>query len=281
MMNKIITSAITAISVAAGADFSSIAGEMQREQVWHAGEGGVNAEKVTIQYFMPENKNGTALLICPGGGYGCLCDSYEGTDIAKWLTRYGITCIVLRYRVGSELKTCPLNDAAQAMCIIRKNAAKYGIAPDRIGVIGFSAGGHLASSLATHYKDFPGSRPDFQILIYPVITMLDNTHAGSRNNFLGTNASEQDKIRFSNEKQVSSTDCMAFVCHAVTDQVVPVINSRNYVEALKQHNIPVEYLELPSGAHGLGCGHSPEWEAWQTACLAWLQKNKLADIHSK
>ncbi len=245
-------------------------------------------DNVKIEYYKPENPNGAAVVICPGGGYGCLCSSYEGVDIAKWLNQYGIAGIVVYYSVAEHgLHPRPLQQASLAMRIVRMNAAEHGIDPGRIGIMGFSAGGHLASSLATHYRagdpaqtqkaNHYSSRPDFQILIYPVITMGGKTHAGSRNNLLGDLADDPEmRHYYSNELQVKPDNPPAFVCHAVTDSVVPVDNSRMYVEALRKNGVPVEYVELPRGEHGLGSGTGEDWKAWQDACLEWLKINGLA-----
>lgn len=232
------------------------------------------AKNVSIQYFVPENRTGAAVIVCPGGGYGGLCDSYEGYEVARWLNKFGITAIVLRYRVGYNLDLLPLTDSLTAVRYVRENAAQYGIDPDRIGIIGFSAGGHLASATATHGKG--ESAVNFHILIYPVISLSDKwTHKGSQQNFLGKLISEETKTKYSSDLQVTAETSPAFVCHAATDQLVPVENSRMYVDAMKKHKVPVTYLELPQGAHGLGCGSGPHWKAWLDACGEWLLKNKL------
>ncbi len=245
-------------------------------------------DSVRMEYYQPETPNGTAVVICPGGGYGCLCSSYEGVDVAKWLNRFGITGIVLYYSVGEHgLHPRPMQQAALAVRTVRMEAEKYGIDPDRIGIMGFSAGGHLASSLATHFRDGDpsqkervrqfSSRPDFQILIYPVVTLGEKTHGGSRDHLLGELAADPDMIRYySNEQQVAANNPPAFLCHAVTDKLVPVDNSRMYADALRKHGVPVQYVELPRGDHGLGSGVGPDWAAWQEACLDWLLKNNLA-----
>lgn len=232
-----------------------------------------------------ENPNGVGILICPGGGYGGLCSSYEGHDIAAWLGRFGITGAVLEYRVAPYHYPSQLNDVTAAMREVRFEAPSHGIDPGRIGIIGFSAGGHLASTLATHWDpgdpDAAGtlagvsSRPDFQILVYPVITLGPGTHDGTRDNFLGPFGTPAMIARFSNETQVDRLTPMAFVAHSAQDEMVPVENSRAYVEALRGAGVPVTYHELAEGRHGLGCGSGPYWEEWQAACEAWLRENGL------
>lgn len=256
-------------------------------KLWETNPNGTDSEKVKIQYFLPAKGNGSSVIICPGGGYGALCASYEGTSVAKWLNRYGIAGIVLYYRTAPNRHPKPLNDAIRAMRFVRANAAQYGLDPNRIGIMGFSAGGHVASTLATHFDqgntassdpvERVSSRPNFQILIYPVITMGKKTHFGSRGNLLGNRPSPELIKLLSNELQVTSGTPPAFVCHSNKDRVVPVENSRMYVEALKKNSIPVTYLELDRGDHGLGCGIGREWDAWQTACLRWLRGNGYAD----
>ena len=223
--------------------------------------------------------NGIGLVVCPGGGYHMLCSSYEGYDIADWLGGYGITTAVLHYSVpGHHPK--PMNQAQRAIRILRAHAEEFGLRPDRIGIMGFSAGGHVASTAATHVltadpkgktrEEQVSSRPDFQILIYPVITMGKLTHGGSRDNLLGPAPAPELVELLSNEKQVTPETPPAFVCHSIKDSAVPVDNSRMYVESLRRCGVPAEYLELTEGNHGLGCGKSPLWEAWQKACIEWL-----------
>jgi acetyl esterase/lipase len=232
-------------------------------------------QQVTLQYFIPEKQSGTAVIICPGGGYFALCDSYEGEDVANYLNQLGITAILLRYRTGKELNITPLEDALEAVRYVRKNASKYGINPDAIGIMGFSAGGHLASLAAVYGKN--DTAVNFQILIYPVISLLDEwTHKGSQVRFLGSLNSDENKRKYSSDLQVTPLTPPAFICHAVTDRTVSVENSRMYVAALKKFNIPVTYLELAKGAHGFGAGKSPEWKIWQDGCKKWLFENKLA-----
>jgi len=226
------------------------------------------------------------VVICPGGGYGVLCSSYEGHGIAKWLNGYGITGVVLQYRISPYRHPAPLQDAQRAMRLTRLHAAEWGIDPTRIGIMGFSAGGHLASTLGTHYdagKPNTGQavermscRPDFMILIYPVITMGPQGHDGTRENLLGSNPSQADCELLSNELQVTPQTPPAFLAHSVKDSVVPVAHSRMFYEALQAKGVPAEYFELQSGEHGLGCGNSTEWEQWQTACVQWLKSQGLA-----
>ena len=233
-----------------------------------------HAEKVTIQYFIPEKRSGAAIIICPGGAYYTLCDSYEGYQVAHWLNQLGITAILLRYRVGGNLNVAPVDDALNTIKYIRQNADLYEIDPDKIGIMGFSAGGHLASVAATNGKN--DTAVNFHILIYPVISLLDQwTHKNSQKNFLGSLLNEENKKQYSSELQVSKDTSMAFVAHSVTDRTVSVENSRMYVDALKKYNIPVSYLELARGGHGFGTGRSPEWKLWQEACKKWLLENKL------
>ena len=230
--------------------------------------------------------NGVCVMVCPGGGYGKLCSSYEGYDIADWLGGFGIAAAVLLYSVPGHHPE-PLDQARKGMLLLRLHAKELGIDPERIGIMGFSAGGHVACSAATHClpdaqkaggpEERISCRPAFQILIYPVISMGEFTHAGSRDRLLGENPSPELVEWMSGEKQVTDDTPPAFICHAVTDQAVPVENSRMYVQALREHHVPVEYLELPEGRHGLGCGNGPLWKIWQDACFQWLKRNGLAN----
>jgi len=233
-------------------------------------------------HLAPEGKaNGAAVLICPGGGYSGLMMSYEGHDIAKWLNEQGIAGIVLQYRVKPYQHPAPMLDVQRAMRTIRFRATELKLDSKRIGVIGFSAGGHVASTLGTHFDDGDpaakdpidrvGCRPDFMILVYPVISMGEKGHGGSRMNLLGKTPSDADKDFLSNEKQVTDKTPPAFLVHAKTDAVVNVENSRMFYEALKAHGVDAEYLELPTGAHGLGVGKGPLWAEWEAKCSEWLK----------
>ena len=273
-------------AAAAGATMPS---EPKTIRVWNDGEGGRDSESVTLTWHVAENPSGVAILICPGGGYGGLCSSYEGHDIARWLNGFGISGAVLEYRCAPNHHPLPLNDARRAMRIVRRDAPSLGLDPHRTGIIGFSAGGHLACTLATHFD--PGDqyapagsaervscRPDFQILIYPVVSMCESiTHAGSRDNLLGPEQTDELRKFLSNERMVTADTPPAFVAHSRKDQLVPVENSRLYVAALEKAGVPVTYHELAEGAHGLGCGNGPHWAEWQAECGKWLTANRLAN----
>jgi acetyl esterase/lipase len=231
---------------------------------------------------LPQTPNGTAALICPGGGYGGLVTGAEGHGIAQWLNKHGIAGIVLEYRLPKGNSFVPLADAQRALRLVRARAAEWKINPRQVGVIGFSAGGHLASTLGTHFEpenpsaadpsDRPSSRPDFQILVYPVITMGEGTHRGSQRNLLGENPSEQEIQRFSNETQVTAHTPPAYLAHAVDDKLVPLRHSTLFHQAVLAAGGTSTLLELPAGGHGLNGYKGPHWEAWQSGSLEWLSK---------
>ncbi len=240
----------------------------------------------TLTIFTPPQGkgNGTAVLICPGGGYVHLAYTKEGADIAKWLNTLGATAFVLKYRLPSdsimEDKTIgPLMDAQKAMRFIRANAEKWDINRDRIGVIGFSAGGHLASTLSTHYNekvydsDTISAKPDFSILGYPVISMETGiTHLGSRENLLGNNPAGEEVIKYSNDLQVNKNTPPAFLFAAEDDNTVPIQNSINYFKALSKYKIPAELHIYQHGGHGFGLAKNGGTERdWTTACEHWLK----------
>ena len=261
--------------------------------LWPSGapgaKGDQSADKPALIIHLParEKANGAAVVICPGGGYGALMMSYEGNDIATWLNDQGVAGIVLQYRIAPYQHPAPLLDAQRALRTVRARAAEWKIDPKRIGIMGFSAGGHVASTLGTHFdagnpkSDDPiervGCRPDFMLLIYPVITMGPKTHAGSKQNLLGKDPSPELVESLSNEKQVTAQTPPAFLAHSKLDRVVSVENSQMFYDALKAHDCAAEFLELPTGDHGLGCGKGPEWTAWQAKCLEWLKKKRFMD----
>lgn len=240
-----------------------------------------------LTVFLPakEKANGAAVLICPGGGYGMLAFDHEGNDIAAWLNNNGIAGIILKYRLPSDRimedkSVGPLQDAMEAMRIIRRRAAEWNIDPGRVGVIGFSAGGHLASTLSTHFnekvydvKDNTTARPDFSLLIYPVVTFdTAFTHRGSRNNLIGLKPDEKAVNRFSNEKQVTRETPPAFLVHSTDDKVVPVMNSIGYYRELQKNSIPAELHIFQKGGHGYGLSPKGGTEAsWPDLCMKWLK----------
>ncbi len=249
------------------------------------GDGTSDAANAFITVHQPEKPNGAAVVICPGGGYGTLVTGPEGHGIAKWLNGHGITGIVLEYRLPAGRPFVPLLDAQRAIRTTRFHAEDWGIDPRRIGIIGFSAGGHLASTAGTHFDEGDpkaedvigrtGCRPDFMMLVYPVITMDITTHGGSRKNLLGPEPSAERIALFSNEKQVKEKTPPAFLAHALDDKVVTAENSRLFHEALRSRKVETEYVELPSGGHGLNGYKGPMWDEWQAKSLVWLAKLKV------
>lgn len=246
------------------------------------GDGTTEDVEVRATLHRPTKPNGTAIVICPGGGYGGLVTGGEGHGIAKWLNGHGITGLVLEYRLPKGRSYVPLLDAQRAIRTVRSNAKDWNLDRAKIGIIGFSAGGHLASTAATHFdkgvaqSNDPitrqSSRPDFAILVYPVVTMDKSTHGGSRRNLLGDKPSDELIDLFSNEKQVTAETSPTYLAHAMDDRVVIPANSQAFHDALKQHAIPTEYLKLPSGGHGLNGYKGPMWDAWQKQSMVWLKK---------
>ncbi len=249
------------------------------------GDGKFNSSNAFVTIYHPAKPNGAVVVICPGGGYGMLCLGPEGHDIAKWLNSHGITGIVLEYRLPNGNRFLPLLDAQRAIRMARNNAAAWNCDPKRIGIIGFSAGGHLASTAATHFDDGApadpdpinrlSSRPDFAILIYPVISMGPKTHGGSKYNLLGGNPDNKIVELYSNEKQVTAKTPPSFLAHAKDDTLVVPENSQMFFDALQACKVPSKYLELPSGGHGLSGYRGPSWDAWQTQSLEWLSSLKI------
>jgi acetyl esterase/lipase len=249
------------------------------------GDGTFQTEDPQIFLHRPAHPNGAAAVICPGGGYGGLVIGAEGHGIAQWLNQHGITGVVLKYRLPKGHAMVPLLDAQRAIRLTRLHAKEWGIDPKRIGIIGFSAGGHLASTAGTHFDagnpqstdaaEKVSCRPDFMILVYPVVSMGEKGHAGSRKNLLGADASPELIEKFSNEKQVTAQTPPAFLAHAKDDKVVPSENSQALYDALQAHKVAAKYLELPEGGHGLNHYQGPMWDEWQTQSLQWLAELKL------
>ena len=244
----------------------------------------------TIQVYpaASDNNTGTAVVVCPGGGYYGLSFVGEGTEVAKWLNELGITAVVLHYRLPDDAimenkSIAPLQDGQEAIRIVRRNVKKWGVDPNKIGIMGFSAGGHLASTVSTHFdekvyepKDSTSARPDFSLLIYPVVSMdTVITHGGSRENLLGKNPSQELVKHFSNALQISPKTPRAFMIHSMDDSTVPVENSIEYALALKKNNIPCELHIYEHGGHGYGLGkkNSGTESTWTNACEKWLKAN--------
>lgn len=226
-------------------------------------------------YIVPKEKaGGSAVVICPGGGYAGLASTKEGSEYAQWFNERGISAFVLYYRMPNGHHTIPLTDAQTAIEIVRKNAKRWNIDKNKIGISGFSAGGHLASTAGTHFSK--KNRPDFMILLYPVITMGEATHEGSRNNLLGAQQTEELIALYSNELQVTEKTPAAFIVHAKDDRVVPIANSLMFYEALQARDIPAELHVYEHGGHGFGLrktGHDSE--AWPEQLIPWLKTNGL------
>ncbi len=244
----------------------------------------------TLKVFLAANNNSknAAVIICPGGGYALLSHEKEGDRVAEWYQSIGVSAFVLKYRLPSDAimkdkNIGPLQDAQEAMRVLRRNAEKWNLDSEKIGVVGFSAGGHLASTLSTHYNDKVyestdnlSARPDFSILIYPVISMEEGiTHNGSKESLLGKNASSELIAKYSNEKQIDDATPKAFLVHATDDKAVPVENSINYYMALKQHKVPAEMHLYENGGHGFGLGVNGTNKDWSKACEKWLAANGL------
>jgi len=244
----------------------------------------------TLSAYLPEKPNGTAVLICPGGGYAIEASGHEGVDVAQWFNSFGVTAFVLKYRLPNDSQwsnkyEVGLQDALKGLQIIRENVAKYKLNPTQIGIMGFSAGGHLASTVCTHWqlaKDLEGfknlsnieiCKPNFAILMYPVISSGVHKHAGSFVNLLGKNASQEQLDFYSNEKQVSDKTPPTLLVHATDDKGVPVENSMLYYDALRKNNIPASLLIYESGGHGFGLAQKKQGSVkhWPESCKAWLE----------
>jgi acetyl esterase/lipase len=231
-----------------------------------------------------QKRNGATMLILPGGGYGALA-SHEGKGYAEWLVAQGVTCYVLQYRLGSHGYRHPvmLNDAARGLRTVRAWARRDGLDPARIGIMGSSAGGHLASTLLTHFDagqagatdpiERESSRPDLGILCYPVITLEIYTHQGSKTNLLGQNP-PADRVKFlSNEQQVTAQTPACFIWHTAEDEAVPVENSLLFATALSHAKVPFDLHIYQKGKHGIGLpAHGAGAPPWDTDCIYWLSQ---------
>jgi acetyl esterase/lipase len=246
----------------------------------------------SLTMYTPSKQNGSraAVIICPGGGYGILAASHEGSDVARVFNSWGVTAFVLKYRlpddsIMTDKRIGPLQDAQRALQIVRENAGKWNIDPFRIGIMGFSAGGHLASTASTHF-DLPviansnnvSLRPDFSILIYPVISFTDSlTHMGSRNNLIGKNPSAVDINMYSNEMHINVRTPPAFLVHASDDRTVKAGNSLRYYEALIKNNVPAELHLYQRGGHGFGLNNKTTTDNWIERLKNWMLANSYLD----
>jgi len=255
-------------------------------------EGGIlRISKITVPTltaYIPEKQDAkrTAVVICPGGGYWIVAADHEGAAIAKEFNKKGITAFVLKYRLPDEnamqnKEIGPLQDAQQAIKTVRDNAAKWNIDPAHVGIMGFSAGGHLASTEGTHFtksvidnKENTNLRPDFMILIYPVISFNDAYgHIGSRNQLIGKNPSQEKIKEYSNELQVTSKTPPTFLVHASDDDVVNPLNSTLFYEALLTNHVPAELHIYQTGGHGFGLHRQNTSDEWMDRCFDWMKVN--------
>lgn len=231
-----------------------------------------------------ENHTGAAIVIFPGGGYDVLAYDHEGTQVAKWFSQRGVTSIIVRYRMNPYRHPVPMMDAQRAMQSVRARAKQWSIDPNRIGIMGFSAGGHLASVAVVHpidanpQSDDPilrvSSRPDFSVLVYPVITMRQPlTHSGSREHLLGTDPSESDLHLLSTHLHVNKRTPPTLLVHSADDEVVPLQNSELFLAALNRHKVPSKLLTYGMGGHGYGLGRGyADSKEWPEECMNWLDQ---------
>ncbi len=263
-----------------------------QEQVTYQGIQRIsNVQTPSLEVYLPSQQiaTGEAVLIFPGGGYGLLAYDWEGTDFAKWLNSHGIAGIVVKYRLPlsaslTDPKEVPLLDAQRAIRLVRKHAEEWQINPSKVGIMGFSAGGHLAATLSTSFShqlplekdaiDTLSARPDFSILVYPVISFRDAaTHGGSRKNLIGDPANPELVQRFSNELQVTSDTPPTFLVHAQDDKAVPLENSLLYYQALHAHGVKASLHIYPTGGHGFAFGlDKGAVSGWRETLLDWMKE---------
>jgi len=252
------------------------------------GTGEGHAPPLSLYLPTKEEATGVAIVVCPGGGYGGLATDHEGKQIGEWLIDNGIAGFVLRYRHGPDYQhPVPLMDAQRALRMVRAGAAGWGIDPTRIGILGFSAGGHLAATASTQFDEGSSAatdpverlsaRPDFSILLYPVITLEDPyAHAGSRRNLLGDNPDADLRRAMSANLRVTNDTPPAFLVHTHTDRVVPSMNSVLYYTALIEAGVPAELHIFERGRHGLGLAKkNPGMRLWPDLCIEWLRTREI------
>ena len=252
-------------------------------------ENGDDYSIAKLYVYRPDKEKNTraAVVICPGGGYGSLAMNHEGHDYARWLIDSGITAVILKYRLPNKNHFIPLKDAQRALRTVRAKAVEWDIDPAKVGISGFSAGGHLASTAATHFDTGNASaadptehfscRPDFAILFYPVITMKEEfTHHGSRRNLIGDSYSAELVKLYSNEEQVTAQTPPAFLITSDDDRGVVPRNSVEFYLALKRNNVPATLYVIPEGGHGWGTNPSrPQYLEWSVPLKAWMEKTVL------
>ncbi len=268
-------------------------GEPKTELLWPDGapgaKGDADGDKPSITIYLPpkDKATGASVVICPGGGYGHLAMDHEGHQIARWLNSFGVAGFILQYRHSRSgagyQHPMPLLDAQRAIRTVRSGAKKWGIDPRRIGILGFSAGGHLTSTAGTHFDagnldakdpiDRVSCRPDFVVLIYPVISLTEDwTHVGSRNNLLGNDADAKLIESLSNEKQITPQTPPTFLVHTWEDTVVPAENSIHFYLALRKAKVPAEMHIYLRGQHGFGLGKEGMAAAsWPGLCQEWMK----------
>lgn len=236
-----------------------------------------HVSQATLYVYLPAGVEApaAAVVICPGGGYSRLAMEHEGHAFARWLNEEGIAAIVLKYRMPNGRHDVPLSDAQQALRVAREHSRAWNIAPDKIGIAGFSAGGHLASTAATHFSDSL-SRPDFAILFYPVITMDSLTHAGSRRQLIGESPSRERQEYYSNETRVTPATPTTLLLLSDDDTTVDPLNSAAFYAALKAHRVPASMYIFPSGGHGWGMhAHFAYHAVWKELLKNWLRERIL------
>ncbi len=239
-----------------------------------------------VPYLAEPGGPTAAVVVLPGGGYGMKA-AHEAEPVARWLNRLGISAFVLDYRVAPYRHPIPLMDARRALQLVRSRATVWSVDPVRVGILGFSAGGHLAASTGTHFETLPGPddrvasypyRPDAMILCYPVISFGEYRHQGSMENLLGANPAEQQRDALSHEKTVSPQTPPTFLWHTANDQAVPVENSLLFARALSAQHIPFELHVFASGEHGVGLAEGHAYaEPWTALCARWLQNLGYVD----
>lgn len=249
-----------------------------------------NVKNPSIKVYLPKKEIaiGAAVIICPGGGYSILAIDHEGYQVAQWLQSIGVAGIVLKYRLPEDFlmrnkEIVPLLDAQQSIRMVRKKAGEWGLDPHKIGIMGFSAGGHLASTVTTHFKDVVGEiedttsvRPDFSILVYPVISFKEFGHSWTRFRLLGNNPTPDEIARFSNELWVTEETPPVFLVHSTDDSGVPVENSIRFYQQCVNHKIPAAMHIFETGKHGYGMGRptGPE-SSWPELLEQWLKSRKI------